>query len=305
MSLARVQFFSVSLDGFGTGEGQSLETPFGHAGERLHEWMFVTRWWRQMVGEPGGSSGIDDAFLRQHDTGIGAEIMGAGKFGPPGWHENPEWKGWWGPNPPFHTPVFVLTHHPRPSIEMEGGTTFHFLDASPAEALKTAREAAAGQDVRIGGGVSIIRDFVAARLIDHMHIAVVPILLGRGERLWDGLDGLETDYEIEAISSPSGVTHVTFSPCGWLIAAVFEPQVRAGTAASQASSLRPVDSLRTLNASSESSLGSPGVPLWSISSSNRNWPGLRAMDRRRSRQIGLSALAIGVVVGMVAVLLPV
>ncbi len=152
MSLARVQFFSISLDGFGTGEGQSHDAPFGHAGERLHEWMFATRWWREMVGQPGGSGGIDDAFVRLHDPGIGAEIMGAGKFGPPGWHEDPEWKGWWGPNPPFHTPVFVLTHHPRPSIEMEGGTTFHFIDASPAEALETAREAAGGQDVRIGGG---------------------------------------------------------------------------------------------------------------------------------------------------------
>ena len=152
MSLARVQFFSISLDGFGTGEGQSRDAPFGHAGERLHEWMFATRWWHQMVGEPGGSGGVDDAFVRLHDPGIGAEIMGAGKFGPPGWHEDPDWKGWWGPNPPFHTPTFVLTHHPRPSIEMEGGTTFHFLDAPPAEALATAREAAGGQDVRIGGG---------------------------------------------------------------------------------------------------------------------------------------------------------
>ena len=121
MSLARVQFFSVSLDGFGSGEGQSLDTPFGHAGERLHEWMFVTSWWHEVVGQPGGSRGIEDAFLRLHDRGIGAEIMGARKFGPPGWHENPEWNGWWGPNPPFHTPTFVLTHHPRPPIEMEGG----------------------------------------------------------------------------------------------------------------------------------------------------------------------------------------
>ena len=152
MSLARVQFFSVSLDGFGTGEGLSLDAPFGHAGERLHEWMFATRWWHETVGQPGGTGGIDDTFLQQFATGIGAEIMGAGKFGPPGWHEDPEWKGWWGPNPPFHTPTFVLTHHPRPPIEMEGGTTFHFLDAPPAEALETAREAAGGQDVRIGGG---------------------------------------------------------------------------------------------------------------------------------------------------------
>jgi hypothetical protein len=120
MSLARVQFFSISLDGFGTGEPQSLETPFGHAGERLHEWMFTTRWWNEMAGgQPGGTGGIDDAFTRLHDVGVGAEIMGARKFGPPGWHEDPEWKGWWGSNPPFHTPVFVLTHHPRPSIEME------------------------------------------------------------------------------------------------------------------------------------------------------------------------------------------
>ena len=129
----------------------------------------------------------------------------------PGWHEDPEWKGWWGPNPPFHTPVFVLTHHTRPSIEMEGGTTFHFIDASPAEALETAREAAGGQDVRIGGGPTIIRDFLAARLLDHMHIVVVPILLGRGVRLWDGLEGIEKDYQVETTSSPSGVTHLTFT----------------------------------------------------------------------------------------------
>ena len=214
MSLARVQFFSVSLDGFGTGEGQSLETPFGHAGQRLHGWMFETRWWRQMVGEPGGSSGIDDAFVRLHDQGDGAEIMGSGKFGPPGWHDDPEWKGWWGPNPPFHTPVFVLTHHPRPSIEMEGGTTFHFVDTSPTEALAEAREAAGGQDVRIGGGVSVIREFVAAGLVDHLHITIVPIVLGRGVRLWDGLEDMEKDYQIEAAASPSGVTHLTFTRRG-------------------------------------------------------------------------------------------
>lgn len=211
MSLARVQFFSISLDGFGTGEGLSLEEPFGHAGERLHEWMFLTKWWRERDGEPGGSGGIDDALLRLHDKGIGAEIMGAGKFGPPGWQKDPAWKGWWGANPPFHTPVFVLTHRPRSSIEMEGGTTFHFLDAAPAEALAAAGEAAGDLDVRIGGGVTMIREFLAAGLIDHLHVAVVPILLGRGERLWDGLEGLEKDYEIEATSSPSGVTHVTFT----------------------------------------------------------------------------------------------
>jgi dihydrofolate reductase len=214
MSRARVQFISVSLDGFATGEGQTRDEPFGHAGERLHEWMFETRWGRELLGQPGGSVGTDDAFLRLHTDGIGAEIMGAGKFGYPGWHEDPDYKGAWGANPPFHTPVFVLTHHTRPSIEMEGGTTFHFVDASPAEALEKACEAANGQDVRIGGGPTMIREFVAAGLVDEMHIVVVPILLGRGVRLWDGLEGLEENYAIEATSSPSGVTHVTFTRAG-------------------------------------------------------------------------------------------
>jgi dihydrofolate reductase len=214
MSLARVQNFSISIDGFATGVPQSLEAPFGHAGERLHEWMFATRWGREMLGQPGGTVGVDDAYAQQFATGIGVEIMGAGKFGPPGWHVDPEWKGWWGPNPPFHTPTFILTHHPRPSIEMEGGTTFHFIDATPAEALETARAAADGQDVRIGGGPTTVRDFLAAGLVDHLHTVMVPILLGRGVRLWDGLEGLENDYEVEAASSPSGVTHLTFSRAG-------------------------------------------------------------------------------------------
>ena len=214
MSLARVQFIAVSLDGFATGEGQTHDEPFGHGGERLHEWMFATRWGRAMLGRPGGTGGVDDAFLRLFAHGVGAEIMGAGKFGHPGWHEDPEWKGAWGPNPPFHTPVFVLTHHTRPSIEMEGGTTYHFLDASPAEALATAREAAGGKDVRLGGGATVIREFLAAGLVDHMHVVVVPILLGRGVSLWDGLEGLEANYEIEATSAPSGVTHVTFTRVG-------------------------------------------------------------------------------------------
>src|SRR5947208_10448734 len=152
--------------------------------------MFTTGWWREMVGEPGGNRGLDDAFARLHDPGIGTEIMGAGKFGYPGSHEDPEWKGWWGSGPPFHTPVFGLTHHPRPSIEMEGGTTFHFLDVSPAEALETAREAAGGQDVRIGGGATVIRDFLAAGPAAHMHTAGVPILLGRRVRQRDALEGL-------------------------------------------------------------------------------------------------------------------
>jgi dihydrofolate reductase len=206
MSLTRVHNFSVSLDGFGTGEPQSAEAPFGHAGERLHEWMFRTRFWKA-----GGTAGVDDAFAERHSTGIGAEIMGAGKFGPPGWQEDPGWKGWWGPNPPFHTPTFVLTHSPRPSIELEGGTTFHFLDTAPIDALRAAQEAAGGQDVRIGGGASVVRECLAERLVDHMHLVQVPIVLGRGVRIWDGLEDLQESYDVEAVSSPSGVTHLTFT----------------------------------------------------------------------------------------------
>jgi len=172
--------------------------------------MFATHWWHELVGEPGGSRGIDDAFLRLHDAGVGAEIMGAGKFGPPGWHDDPAWKGWWGANPPFHTPVFVLTQHTRPSIEMEGGTTFHFLDAAPADALDVARNAAAGQDVRIGGGPTMLRAFLADGLVDHLHVVQVPILLGRGVRLWDGLEAMEQQYDVEVVSTTSGVTNITF-----------------------------------------------------------------------------------------------
>ncbi|MGH8937317.1 MAG: dihydrofolate reductase family protein, partial [Acidimicrobiia bacterium] len=163
---------------------------------------------------PGGSTNIDHAIAGQHDPGIGAEIMGAGKFGPPGWHEDPDWKGWWGDDPPFHTPVYVLTHHTRGPIEMEGGTTFHFIEASPAKALEQAHKAAAGQDVRIGGGPSMLRDFIAAGLVDHLHVVQVPILLGRGVRLWDGLEGLEEQYSVETVASPSGVTHLTFTRRG-------------------------------------------------------------------------------------------
>ena len=206
MSRVRVHNFSISLDGFGTGEGLSLEAPFGHAGQRLHEWMFATRFWNDT-----GTAGVDDAFAERHGPGIGAEIMGAGKFGPPGWQDDPEWRGWWGPNPPFHTPVYVLTHRPRPPLEMDGGTTFHFVDVEPVDALAVAREAANGQDIRIGGGATMLREFLAAGLVDHLHVVQVPIVLGRGVRLWDGLEALEEQYDVEAVSSPSGVTHLTFT----------------------------------------------------------------------------------------------
>lgn len=211
MSELRVHNFTISLDGFGTGVDQTLDAPFGHAGERLHQWMFATRFWADMTGAEGGGTGADHAFAAMHEPGIGAEIMGAGKFGPPGWQDDPEYRGWWGDEPPFRTPVFVLTHRPRPSIEMKGGTTFHFLSASPAEALETAREAAGGKDVRLGGGPSVVRDFLAEGLVDHMHVVQVPVLLGRGVRLWDGLESLEDAFDIEAVSTPSGVTHLTFT----------------------------------------------------------------------------------------------
>ncbi|MFE0029295.1 dihydrofolate reductase family protein [[Kitasatospora] papulosa] len=212
MSRVRVHNFSVSVDGFATGEGQSPDAPFGHAGTRLHEWFFPTRTFQRMLGKPGGSTRADDAIASTWEAGVGAEIMGRNKFSPlRGPWENDDWKGWWGPNPPFHTPVFVLTHHPRPSVEMEGGTTFHFIDATPQEALRQAREAAGGLDVRIGGGPSTVREFLAEDLVDHLHVAVVPIVLGRGERLWDGLEGFEKRFRAESVTTPGGVTHMTFT----------------------------------------------------------------------------------------------
>ena len=211
MTRTRIHNLSISLDGFATGEGQAPDAPFGHAGHRLHEWMIATRFGAPIVGREGGTAGVDNALAQQHEPGIGAEIMGAGKFAPRAWRAPPDGRGCGAPNPPFHTPTFVLTHRPRSPIEMAGGTTFHFLDASPAEALDVAREAAAGRDVRIGGGPTVARDFLAAGLVDHVHLVQVPIVLGRGVRLWDGLEALEADYDIEAVSTPSGVTHLTFT----------------------------------------------------------------------------------------------
>ena len=216
MTDVRVHNFSISLDGFATGEGVALDAPFGHAGRRLHEWFFASRFGRSMFGEDGGTSGVDHVFAERNLVGVGAEIMGRGKFGPQTgpWTDlgtDSEWRGWWGPDPPFHTPVYVLTHHSRPSIEMEGGTVFHFVDADPREALDLARAAAGDLDVRIGGGPTVVRDFLAADLIDTAHFVLVPILLGRGVRLWDGLEGIEDRFDVEAVPSPSGVTHITFT----------------------------------------------------------------------------------------------
>ena len=209
MSSVRVHCFSVSLDGYATGEGQSLDSPFGHAGNRLLGWFAATRTFREIHGATGGTTNADDAFASRWEPSIGADIMGRNMFGPDrGPWEDENWKGWWGDNPPYHNPVFVLTHHLRPPIEMEGGTTFHFIDASPADALVIAREAAGELDVRIGGGPTTIRQFLNDDLIDYLHVAIVPIVLGRGVRLWEGLEGLEERFDIESATTPSGVTHL-------------------------------------------------------------------------------------------------
>src|SRR5260370_13354311 len=200
MSRVRVHNFSVSLDGFGAGEAQSLDAPFGHAGTRLHEWLFATRSFHAMQGQPGGSGGVDDAFASAWGPGIGAEIMGRNKFGPQRgpWPDH-EWMGWWGDNPPFHTPVFVLTHHPRPPLEMEGGTTFHFTGASPIEVLQQARRAAARLDVRSGGGPATIPALLGPPPIYYLHLLVVPTVLGRGARRVEGLVALAEDVRTQTV----------------------------------------------------------------------------------------------------------
>lgn len=205
--LLRVQSFTVSADGFGAGEPQSLERPFGHAdpGE-LMAWRFGTASFPYRT-EPGGTRGLDDYLTRDYSHHIGAEIMGRNKFGPVrGPWQNEDWKGWWGDDPPFHTPVFVLTHHARPTFTL-GDTTFHFVSGEPADVLATARTAARGQDVRLGGGASTIREFLDADLVDTLHVAVCPIQLGSGSRLWQSPDELDARFHREQMASASGVVH--------------------------------------------------------------------------------------------------
>ena len=206
----RLHNFVVSSDGFGSGSGQSLERPFGHANPaELFAWAGATAHWVNR-SEAGGSYGLDDYCTREFSRNIGAEIMGRNKFGPQRGHwEDLAWQGWWGEDTPFHTPVFVLTHHPRPSFSL-GDTTFHFLDASPRDALARAFAAAEGQDVRIGGGVATVREFLDADLIDQMHVVVAPVELGRGERLWQRPEELSDRFFLEKVPSPSGVTHFFF-----------------------------------------------------------------------------------------------
>ncbi|MCZ7628079.1 MAG: dihydrofolate reductase family protein [Microthrixaceae bacterium] len=208
--LLRVQNSAVSSDGFGAGEGQSLERPFGHADPAaLMSWAGATASWPNR-SEPGGSRGLDDYFTRDFRNNIGAEIMGRNKFGPVrGAWPDLKWRGWWGDDPPFRTPVFVLTHHPRPSFTLTD-TTFHFIDATPAGALDQARVAADGRDVRLGGGVATVREFLDADLVDTLHIVVAPVDIERGERLWNGPDELTDRFHLESVPSPSGVTHLLF-----------------------------------------------------------------------------------------------
>ncbi len=206
----RVQNFGITRDGYGAGEGQTLERPFGSLDPMsLMGWAFATASFPSHPN-PSGSRGLDDYFVRDFAHNIGAEIMGRNKFGPQrGAWENDEWRGWWGDDPPFHTPVFVLTHHARPSFSL-GDTTFHFLDAGPSEALRIAKDAAGGKDVRIGGGVATVRAFLEADLIDEMHVAVAPFDAGKGERLWETYDHLRERFHLESVPSPSGVTHLLF-----------------------------------------------------------------------------------------------
>lgn len=207
--LVRVQNFTISSDGIAAGPDQSFENPFGLDHLALMRWYFATASFPGNAGS-GGSRGLDDYLARDFANNIGAEIMGRNKFGPQRgpWTDH-EWQGWWGEEPPFHTPVFVLTHHARPSITLSD-TTFHFVDGEPAEVLKQAKEAADGKDVRLGGGVTSIREFLDADLVDTLHIAVSPIEFGSGLKLWDSPDELNDRFEHEVIPSSSGVTHHLF-----------------------------------------------------------------------------------------------
>ncbi len=189
MSKVKVCAFTVSIEGFGAGPDQSLEQPMGVGGESLHPWMLHTRTFQQIIGKSGGTEDVDDQFAKRSFENLGAWIMGRNMFGPVrGEWPDESWKGWWGDNPPYHVPVFVLTHHARKPLEMQGNTTFYFVTGGIHEALERAKDAARGKDIRIGGGVSTVRQYLQADAIDEMHIAISPTLLGRGESLFAGID---------------------------------------------------------------------------------------------------------------------
>jgi dihydrofolate reductase len=209
MSKVRVSAFSISIDGYGAGPQQSLQNPLGVGGLALHEWAFATRTFRRMFGQDGGSTGLDEDFAARSFDNVGAWILGRNMFGPVrGPWPDDTWKGWWGENPPYHTPVFVLTHYPRESIVMHGGTTFHFVTDGIQAALERARAAANGKEVRIGGGVAVIQQYLRARLIDELHIAIAPVLLGSGERLFGDVDMIELGYRCAEHVSTEKATHV-------------------------------------------------------------------------------------------------
>jgi dihydrofolate reductase len=209
MTRIRVNAFSISIDGYGAGPDQDFEHPLGVGGKALHQWAFATRTFRAMFGEQGGATGIDDGFAVRSFDNLGAWILGRNMFGPVrGPWPDESWRGWWGEEPPYRMPVFVLTHHERPPLEMKGGTVFHFVTGGIGEALDRAREAAAGRDVRIGGGAATIRQYLEARLIDELHLAVSPALLGKGENLFAGLDWPALGYEVAERVAGEAAMHV-------------------------------------------------------------------------------------------------
>jgi len=206
----RVKSFSISVDGYGAGVAQSLENPLGIGGQALHEWLFATRTFRRMFSQDGGSTGVDESFAAGGFDNVGAWILGRNMFGPVrGPWPDDNWKGWWGENPPYHVPVFVLTHHPRESIVMQGGTTFHFVADGIHAALAQARAAADDKDIRIGGGVATVQQFLRARLIDELHIAISPVFLGSGEHLFGDLNMVELGYRCAEHVSTEKAIHVT------------------------------------------------------------------------------------------------
>lgn len=214
MSKLKVLAFAVSIDGFGAGPDQSLQDPLGVGGMALHEWMFPTRTFKQAVlgSQEDGSTDVDDAFARRSFDNIGAWIMGRNMFGHSrGPWPNDGWKGWWGDEPPFHVPVYVLTHHAREPIVMQGGTTFHFVTSGIHEALRLAREAAGGRDVRVGGGVATVRQYLQAGLVDEMHLAVSPTLLGRGEHLLGGIDLTALGFRCSEHVNTARAMHATLT----------------------------------------------------------------------------------------------
>ncbi|MCC6929459.1 MAG: dihydrofolate reductase [Gemmatimonadaceae bacterium] len=212
MARVRVHNFTISIDGYGAGPRQTREEPLGVGGEALHEWLFPTHTFQRMGGKPGGTTGVDDEFARRFGDGVGAWIMGRNMFGPiRGAWPDETWRGWWGKNPPYHGPVFVLTHHARPSVEMEGGTVYHFVTQGIREAMQRAFAAAADKDVQISGGVATVRQYLEARLIDELHVAIAPKLLGSGEHLLHGLDLTALGYECTSHVPTAAATHVVLT----------------------------------------------------------------------------------------------